>query len=108
MVGSKHLGQLKSDAFHCINDVNLLSFLLKDELRDSGMIVTGLVVYCGENTHSQTGCIDCDTFIVSSKIYNSVSDFDKLWKKLVNQRKFEKLALKLKARKKGDVSSLFQ
>ena len=108
LVASKHRGQLKDEAFHCIDDVNLLSFLLKDELKRSGVIVTGLVVYCGENTHSQTGCIDCDNFIVSSKIFNSVPDFDNFWKKLVNQHKFKKLASKLKARKQSDISSLFQ
>ena len=72
------------------------------------MIVTGLIVYSGENTHSQTGCIDCDNFIVSCEIFNSVTDFDNFWKKFVKQHKFERLASKLKARKKSNMSSLFQ
>ena len=108
VVESKHHGQLKGEVFHCIDDVNLLSFLLKDELKHSGVIVTGLVVYSGENTHSQAGCIDCDNFIVSSEIFNSVPDFDNFWKKFVNQKKFERLAVKLKARKKSNISYLFQ
>ena len=108
VVGSKHHGQLKGETFHCIDDVNLLSFLLKDELKNSGVIVTGLIVYSGENTHSQTGCIDCDNFIVSCEIFNSVTDFDNFWKKFVKQHKFERLASKLKARKKSNMSSLFQ
>ena len=70
MVGSQHHGQLRVEAFHCIDDVILLSFLLKDELKNSGVIVTGLIVYSGENTHSQSDCIDCDNFIISSKIFD--------------------------------------
>ena len=81
-VGSKHHGQVRGEVFHCIDHVILLSLLLKDELKNSGVIVTGLVVYSGENTHSQSGCIDCDNFIVCSKIFNSVPDFDNFWKGL--------------------------
>ena len=72
MVRSKAHTQLKGEVYHCIDDVTLLSFLLKDELKGSGVIVTGLVVHSEENTHRQTGCTDCDHFIVSSKIFDSV------------------------------------
>ena len=89
MVRSQHHGRLRGEAFHCIDDVILLSFLLKDELNNSGVIVTGLVVYSGENTHSQSGCIDCDNFIISSKIFNSVPDFDNFWKGFVSQNVFK-------------------
>ena len=108
MVESKHQGQLNDEVGHCIDEVTLLSFLLKDELKDSGVIVTGLVVYSGENTHRKTGCIDCDNFIVSGKIFDSVHDFDNFWKKFINQHKFERFASKLKARNKSDKGSLFE
>ena len=108
MVRPRHHGQLRGEVFHCIDDVILLSFLLKDELKNSGVIVTGLVVYLGENTHSQSGCIDCDNFIISSKIFNSVYDFDIFWKGFVSQNIFEMFTSRLKARKKSERTILFQ
>ena len=107
MVGLQH-GQLKGEVFHCIDDVTLLYFLLKDGLKNSGIIVTGLVAYSGENTHSESGCIDCDNFIISSKIFNSVSDFDNFWKSLVKQSIFQKFTSKLETRKKSDRAILFE
>ena len=107
MVGLQH-GQLKGEVFHCIDDVTLLYFLLKDELKNSGIIVTGLVAYSGENTHSESGCIDCDNFIISSKIFNSVSDFDNFWKRFVKQSIFQKFTSKLETRKKSDRAILFE
>ena len=108
MAGSQHHGQLRVEAFHCIDDVILLSFLLKDELKNSGVIVTGLVVYSGENTHSQSGCIDCDNFIISSKIFDSVPDFDNFWKGFVSQDVFENFTSTLQKRKKCDTAVLFE
>ena len=107
MVGLQH-GQLKGEVFHCIDDVTLLYFLLKDELKNSGIIVTGLVAYSGEHTHSESGCIDCDDFIISSKIFNSVSDFDNFWKSFVRQSIFQKFTSKLETRKKSDRAILFE
>ena len=69
MAGSKHHEQLKGEVYQCIDEVILLSFLLKDDLKGSGVIVTGLVAYSGKNGHYKTGCIDCDNFVVSSKIF---------------------------------------
>ena len=100
MVASHYYEQLKGGVFLCIDDVILLSFLLRDELKNSGVIVSGLVVYSGENTRSQSVCIDCDNFIVSSKIFDSVSNFDNLWEKIVDQQRFKRLASDLKATKK--------
>ena len=108
MVGLQHHGQLKVEAFHCIEDVILLSFLLKDELKNSGVIVTGLVVYSGENTHSQSGCIDCDNFIISSKIFDSVPEFDNFWKGFVSQNVFQKFTSRLQTRQKSDKAILFE
>ena len=108
MVGLQHHGQLKVEAFHCIEDVILLSFLLKDELKNSGVIVTGLVVYSGENTHSQSGCVDCNNFVISSKIFNSLPDFDNFWKGFVSQNVFKIFTSLLETRSKSDRTILFE
>ena len=108
IVGSQHHGQLRGEVFHSIDDVILLSFLLKDELKDSGVIVTGLVVYSGENTHSQSGCVDCDNFIISSKIFSSLPDFDNFWKGFVSQNVFKTFTSNLETRKKSNRTFLFE
>ena len=108
MARSQHHGRIRGEAFHCIDDVILLCFLLKDELKNSGAIVTGLVVYSGENTHSQSGCIDCDNFIISQKIFNSVPDFNNFWKGFVCQNVFQTFTSKLETRKKCNSATLFE
>ena len=102
MSESKYHGQLKGEVYHCMDEVILLSFLLKDELKESGVIVTGLVVYEGEKDLRQTGCTDCDNFVVSSKIFNSGHHFDNFWKR------FAIFASKLEARQKRDNVTLFE
>ena len=84
---SKHQGQLRCDICHCINEVTLLTFLVKDELKNSGVIVTGLLLYLGK-THSQGSFIDCDNFIVFGEIFSSVLHFDNFWKSFVSQKMF--------------------
>ena len=108
IVGSQHHGQLRGEVFHCIDDVNLLTLLLKDELKDSGVIVTGLVVHSGENTHSQSGCVDCDRFIISSTIFNSVPGFDNFWKDFVSQNVLKNFTSRLETRNKSDWAILFE
>ena len=108
MAGSNY-DDLKSEVYHCVDEIIHLSFLLKNELKNSGVIVTGLVVYSGESTHSQTGCKDCDNFIVSSEIFNSGHDFDNFWKMLVRQDIFARLALSLEEpREKNNNATLFK
>ena len=108
MAGAKQHDQLKGEVYHCMDEMILLSFLLKDELNGSGVIVTGLVVYSGKNAHNQTGCIDCDNFVVSSKIFSSVHHFDNFWKTFVSQNIFEKFASNLERREKSDTVTLFE
>ena len=108
MGGSKQHDQLKGEVCHCIDEVTLLSFLLKDELKDSGVIVTGLVVYSEENSHIQTGCIDCDKFIVSSKIFDSGRNFDNFLKSFVSQNIFKMFASRLETREKSNKANLFK
>ena len=108
MARAKQHNQLKSEVYHSMDGMILLSFLLKDELKGSGVIVTGLVVYSGKNAHNQTGCIDCDNFVVSSKIFSSVHHFDNFWKTFVSQNIFEKFASNLEGREKSDTVTLFE
>ena len=108
MAGAKQHDQLKGEVYHCMDEMILLSFLLKDELKGSGVIVTGLVVYSGKNAHNQTGCIDSDNFVVSSKIFSSVHHFDNFWKTFVSQNIFEKFASNLERREKSDTVTLFE
>ena len=108
IAGSENYDQLKGEVYHSIDDVILLSFLLKDELKNSGVIVTGLVAYLGENTHRQTDCKDCDNFIVSGKIFNSVPDFDNFWKSFVNQNTIKMFTSRLQAREKSGKTIVFE
>ena len=108
MVRSKNHDQLRGEVYQCMDDVTLLSFLLKEELKGSGVIVTGLVVYSGVKAHCQTGCTDCNNFVVSSKIFDSVPDFDKFWKTFISQNIFQTFASKLEAREKYDKTNLFE
>ena len=108
MAGSEHHEQLQKEVYHCMIEVILLSFLLKNELNGSGVIVTGLVAYLGKNAQSETGCTDCNNFVVSRKIFNSGHLFDNFWKRFVSQNIFLKFASKLQARSKSDNITLFE
>ena len=108
MSRSKDHKQLKDEVYHCIDEVTLLSFLLKDELKDSGVIVTGLVVYSGDNVHIHRECRDCDNFIVSDKIFESRRNFDNFWENFASQNIFKMLASRLEAKEERNKASLFQ
>ena len=99
---------LKGEVDYCIDEVNLLSFLMKDELADTGVMVTGLVAYCGQNTHSQTACKSCGDIIVPFKIFNSVETFKAFWETFVIEKKFDDLAIGLTISEKKDKNSVFQ
>ena len=70
---------LKKEVDYCIDEVNLLCFLLKDVLEDTGIIVTGLAVYSGENAHMLSACKDCDSFVVPFEIFETVESFQSFW-----------------------------
>ena len=74
---------LEQEAFSCIDEVNLLSLLLREELIDSDMMVAGIVVCSGENNHDK--CLHCKNFIVSSDIFNSVHHFNSFWDDYIDQ-----------------------
>ena len=71
---------LKEKIKHCVDDVNLLSLLLKEELRESGVVVAGLVTYHGISRHCTDRCDDCKHFIVPPAIFDSDEVFHKFWK----------------------------
>ena len=77
---------LKKEVDYCINEVNLLCFLLRDELKHTGVILTGLVAYSGENAHSQIACKECDNIIVPFEVFNSVETFKKFCKKFFSEK----------------------
>ena len=91
-LGKGELQLVKKEVDHCIDEVNLLCFLLRDELANTGVIVTGVDVYSGENAHRQRGCKDCGKFIFSSEIFDSVEEFNKkFWESFLSEQKSEDL-----------------
>ena len=99
---------LNKEVDYCIDEVNLLCFLLKNELANTGVIVTGLIAYSGENVHSQSGCKDCDNIIVSFEIFNSVESFKDFWKIFVIKKKFEDLTVGPGTNRKKGRSRVFK
>ena len=108
MVDAKQSRELKNEAYLCIDEVNIVSFLLRDELKGSGVIVAGLVTYVGENTEGHTDCKRCGNFIVSSKIFSSVEEFDKFWRKFAMEDIYKNLGKYLERKGKTDTTKLFQ
>ena len=100
---------VKKEVDHCIDEVNLLCFLLRDELAYTGVIVTGLVAYSGENAHSQSACKDCDNTIFSSEIFNTAETFKRFLKSFLREKNNKDL-VKCTARyvKKDKEANVFQ
>ena len=107
MVDAKQSGELKNESHLCIDEVNIVCLLLRDELKDSGVIVTGLVTYSGEDAHSES-CTHCRNFIVSCQIFNSVENFISFWRSFVKEKISEHLGQHLKARGNTDTTKVFQ
>ena len=99
---------LKKEVDHCIDEVNILCFLLRDELADTGVIVTGFVAYSGENAHSQSGCDNCDNMIFSFEIFNSVETFKSFWKSFFCKEKNKGLIMGVARNIKKDKANVFQ
>ena len=95
---------LKKEIDYCIDEVNLVCFLLRDELKNTGVVVTGLVAYSGENTHSQSVYKECDNIIFPFKIFNSVETF----KRFLSKRKIEDFARSVTRYEKEDNQNVFQ
>ena len=95
---------LKKEIDHCIDEVNLLCFLLRDELENTGVIVTGLVSYLGEDPHSKSACNDCSNMIVPFEIFSSVDTF----KRFCIEKNFQNLQKLIVVSEKKDEANLFQ
>ena len=91
------------EVHNCIDEVNVLGLLLRDELSDSGLIVTGIVV-CSENI-SHGSCIDCESFIVSYNIFTSIERFIKFWDSFIGQNVYKRI---LKNRVNNDKVKTFE
>ena len=102
LVDAQQCGQLKHETHLCIDEVNIVSLLLRDELKDSGVKVAGLVTYLGENAHND--CSHCSNFIVSRKIFNSFEEFNRF----VEENIFVGIAEPLKTRASVDATKIFQ
>ena len=98
---------LQKEVDYCNDEVNLLCFLLKNELEGTGVIVTGLVAYSGENVHIQYTCESSSNNIVSLEIFNSIKTLEAFWKIFVKEKKVEELRICLASITK-DKNSVFQ
>ena len=107
MVNVQQKGEIKNEAHLCIDEVNIVCLLLRDELEGSGVIVTGLVTYAGENSHGKS-CTRCGNFIVSREIFNSIEKFLLFWRSFIKENISERLGKHLKARGNNEGTKVFQ
>ena len=99
---------LKKEVDHCINELNLLCFLLRNELENTGVVVTGFVAYSGENAHSQSVCKDCDNTIFPFEIFNSAETFTDFCRRFFSENKVEDFASRVARSVKEDKENVFQ
>ena len=84
---------LKKEVDYFIDEVNLLCFLLRDELKQTGVVVTGLVAYSGKNAHSQSACKECDKIIFPfDEIFDSIEAFKSFYKRFFIENEIERFA----------------
>ena len=107
MVDAQQSGELKNGVLLCIDEVKIVCFLLRDELKDSDVIVSGLVTYSGDNARSES-CALCGSFILSRKIFNSVEEFVTFFGTFVEENILTQLEKYLKTRRKIDTAKVFQ
>ena len=99
---------LKKEVDYCIDEVNLLCFLLRDELENTGVIVAGLVTCLGEDSHRQSVCENCGNMIVPFEIFASVDSFKSFCVSFLSGKNFQDLAIRIATSGKKDKVSLFQ
>ena len=87
--------RLKKEISHCITDINMLLLMFRDELKGSGVVVTGLVVYSGKNLHLESNCTKCQHFIVTREEFESAESINNFWKKYKEKNIFKKIKTKL-------------
>ena len=74
---------LEEEVCNCIDEVNLLGLLLRDESKESGIVVTGVVACPEENSYNS--CNDCNNFIVPYSIFTSLERFISFWDSCITQ-----------------------
>ena len=99
---------LKKEVDYCIDEVNILCFLLRDELENTGVIVTGLVTCLGEDSHSQSACNTCGNMIVPFEIFTSVDSFESFCVSFVSEKTFKDFAKGIATSGEKDKARLFQ
>ena len=80
---------LEQEVHNCIDEVNLLGLLLRDELKESGIRVTGVVACPEENSHNS--CIACRNFIVPINIFTSLERFISFWDSYIDQEIYKSI-----------------
>ena len=91
---------LKDEISLCVDDVKLLILMLKQELEGSGVVVTGLIAYFGDNPHLINEHLDCHCVIVSAEVFETVENIDYFCKNFRDKNKFEDLDRELAEDKK--------
>ena len=82
---------LQEKVINCIDDVNLLTLLLKEELNHSGVRIAGLLVQeesCA-NKHRTEKCSRCKNFIVPPEIFETPEIFWNFWLNFKNRKKLD-------------------
>ena len=75
--------RLAEEVHICIEEVNLFGLLLRDELSESGVIVTRIVSCFEKMSHDP--CLDCANIIVSYNMFTSLDCFIKFWDSYIDQ-----------------------
>ena len=99
---------LKKEIDYCIDEVNLVCFLLRDELENTNVVVTGFIAYSGENAHSQSVCKDCDNIIFPFEIFSSVETFENFCERFFSDKKIEDFANLIDRNVEEDQENVFQ
>ena len=95
--------QLKDEIDYCTIDINMLLLMFRDELEGSGVLVTGFVLYLGNNLHLESLCSKCQHFIVTKEVFESVESMNDFWNEYKKQKIFKKIKAKLPEGEKGKV-----
>ena len=96
---------VEEKVINCIDDVNLLCLLLKEELNQKGVRISGLLVQeeSFANKHRTDKCYRCKNFIVPPEIFYTPNSFWNFWLNLKDTEKFGNTKEKESALKKTQV-----
>ena len=97
------LENLNEKVVHCIEDVRLLSLLLKEELNESGVVVAGLVAYHGKINHDTVRCGHCKYLVVAPEIFESPEKFMGFCKEYKTEKHFNEIEIETAENNKDQV-----